>query len=226
MNKLSTHSLVYGLGAALIVIVYSLLIYLGGLTEHSWLNNVSYLFYIAIAVVGIKNWRDKVKGGTLTYGQALGYLTTTALFYSLAMAVWTFVFFSYIAPDLMEQQLMKQEAQMEAKGMAPEMIEMSMKYARMFTQPAVMVVFVLLIGMLILTVINLIIAAIMKKDPPPFGGNFVDPNGFPNPNMPFPNQNPAFPTTNAPFPPVNNPSQNTPNQPPLPPTTPPYPPTT
>lgn len=162
---LSKHALTYGIAAVFTVIAFSLGIYLAGFTNSMW-NNLSYVFYIAILVYALKSWRDKELQGVMSYGKAMRYQTIFALYYSIAMAIWTFIFISYIAPGLMESEMMKQETLMEAKGMPADQVEMAMHYARMFTKPPIMAVMALFGGMFFLTIINLIVAAIMKKDAP------------------------------------------------------------
>ncbi|MCX6312651.1 MAG: DUF4199 domain-containing protein [Bacteroidetes bacterium] len=162
MNK-HQHALMYSMAAAIAVIGYSLAIYLAGITNTAW-SYISYVLFTGILVYAIKDWRDKQNAGLLSYGKTMGYSTFFALYYSLVMVIWTYVFFSYIAPGFMESQMLKQEALMEAKGMPPEQIEMGMKYARKFTQPGVAAIMGLVGGMFFYTIINLIVAAIMKKD--------------------------------------------------------------
>jgi hypothetical protein len=163
MNK-HKHALMYSMAAAITVIAFSLSIYLAGVTNSAW-NYVSYIFFIGILVFAIKNWRDKENGGILSYGKTMGYSTWFALYYSIVMAVWTYIFMCYIAPGLMESEMMKQQALMEAKGMPAEQIELGMKYARMFSKPPIVACLSLVIGMFMLSIINLIVAAFMKKDP-------------------------------------------------------------
>lgn len=158
------HALMYSMAAAISVIAFSLGIYLAGVEQGAW-NYISYIIFIVILVFAIRNWRDKVNGGILSYGKALGYSTWFALYYSIVMAIWSYVFIVYIAPGLMETQMMKQEAIMEARGMPAEQIEMGMKYARMFTKPPVVATMALVGGMFFLTIINLIVCAFVKKDP-------------------------------------------------------------
>lgn len=159
------HALTYSMAAVFAVIAFSLGIYLAGITNTA-LNYISYVIYIGILVFAVKTWRDKEKNGSLTYGQAMGYETLIALYYSIAMAIWTYVFMMYIAPGLLESEMIKQEALMEAKGMPPEQVEMAMKYARMFSKPPILATVAFFGGMFFLTIINLVVAAIMKKDPP------------------------------------------------------------
>jgi len=157
------HSITYALATGIVVIVFSLCIYLAGLTNPAW-NYLSYIFYIGLLVYALKNWRDKEKKGILSYGQAMGYSTVFALYYIILIVIWTLVFMIYIAPGFMASQMDKQQAIMEQRGMSPEQVEIAMKYARMFSQPAIIAVFAFFGGMFLLSIINLIVCAIVKKD--------------------------------------------------------------
>lgn len=183
MNK-QKHALMYSMAAIFTVIAFSLGIYLADI-KNTAVNYFSYVIYIGFLVFALKAWRDKENNGMLTYGQAMGYSSLVALFYSVVMAIWTYIFMSYIAPGLMESEMMKQEALMEAKGMPPQQIEMAMKYARMFSKPPIIATIALFGGMFFLTVINLIVAAVMKKDPPPMG--FENPQEPVSPNNSYTN---------------------------------------
>ena len=66
----------------------------------------------------------------------------------------------------MEFVMNKQYEKMEEDGMSPEMIEMSMNQAKMFTTPAMQLVFALFGGMFIGAVISLVVAGIMKNPNP------------------------------------------------------------
>ncbi|CAN5355744.1 hypothetical protein BH09BAC5_BH09BAC5_12720 [soil metagenome] len=175
--NISKHALTYSMAAVFTVIAFSLGIYLAGVMNSAW-NYLSYLFFIGILVYAVKTWRDKELTGIMTYGQAMKYATLFALFYSIAMAIWTYIFMSYIAPGLMESEMMKQETLMEAKGLPAEQVEMAMKYARMFSKPPVLAVMSLVGGMFFLTIINLIVAAIMKKDAPVNNDNQILPKEY------------------------------------------------
>ncbi len=157
------HSATYGAAIAIAVIAFSLGVYLAGIKE-PWLNYLGYLIYIAFLVFALKTWRDKEKGGLLTYGQAMGYSTLVSLYYSIVMAIWMYVFFAYVAPDYMESEFLRQEMVMEAEGMPPEQIELAMKYARKFSAPPLIATFAFLGSMFFTAIINLIVSAVMKKD--------------------------------------------------------------
>ena len=177
----------YAMAASIAVILFTIGIYFAGL-RNSALNYLSYIFYIGILVFGIINWRKTARNGYLTYGQAMGYSTYVALYYSIVMAVWTYIFMAYIMdPAIMDAEFAKSAAKMQAQGMSQDQIDMGMKWARKFASPPVVAVLALFGGMFFLTIINLIVAAVMKKDPPQEG--FQQPDQFQNPQSPFPPAN-------------------------------------
>lgn len=185
------------------VIGLSLIIYM--LELHEAMNYLSYVIAIALLCIGVKKWREQ-EGGYLTFGGTYRHLILQSLVYSVIMCVWTYLFVAYIAPGLFESQLAKIEMQMEEQGQPQEAIDLAMEWTRMFMTPGVMAVLALFGGMLMYSLINLIIAAIMKKDPPP--EQFVPPSHLTDPNMQFsgaPNQ----PYGNNPYqqPPSNFPPQ-------------------
>jgi hypothetical protein len=193
MKTRFSHAAAFGAAAGMAVIALSLLIY--ALDLHEAMNYLSYIIIIAVLCIGVKKWREQ-EGGYLTFGGAYKHLLLQSLVYTLIMAVWVFVFVSYIAPGMFESKLLEIEMQMEAQGQPQEAIDMAMKWTRWMMQPGAMVIWTLL-GYAVYAVLNLILAAIMKKDPPP--AEFFPPVDAPYSNAPFPGQ------------PGNNPYQQPPS---------------
>src|ERR1041385_6930290 len=125
--SLSKHSLMFATAAVFAVIVYSLLIYLAGL-KYDALQYVSYLIFAGITVLAVRAWRDKVNNNApISFGGVMKYTTLMALFYSIFISIWTFIFMKYIAPGLVDEMLSKQQTVLEGKGLPPEQIEKAMK---------------------------------------------------------------------------------------------------
>lgn len=209
MKTRFSHAAAFGAAAGIAVIAFSLLVYLAGLPE--WMNNLSYIILIALLCIGVKKWREQ-EGGYLTFGGTYKYLMLQSLVYSLCMSVWVVVFSTVIAPGLIEDRMLIEQAKLEDKGMPQEQIDMAMDIARMMVTPAMLVVLTLVGGMIFYALINLIIAAIMKKDPPP--AQFMPPGNYPNVPSPerFPNMPQNNPYVNNPT--TGNPPGNSPFQPP------------
>ncbi|MCK6640858.1 MAG: DUF4199 domain-containing protein [Bacteroidia bacterium] len=158
------HATVYGLIGAMAVIILSLTLYLVDM-NNSALNYLSYPVIIGIAVYGVKKWRED-NGGYLKFGPTYSHLIIQTLGYSVLITIWTLIFMQVIAPGLMEDQLLIQQAKMEEEGMEPAQIEMAMSMARKFSNPGFIAIAALIGNMLVFGVIHLIVAAIVKKDPP------------------------------------------------------------
>lgn len=158
------HASVYGLIGALAVIILSLALYLVDMNNTA-LNYLSYPIIIGIAVYGVKKWRED-NGGYLKFGPTYSHLIIQTLGYSVLITIWTLIFMQVIAPGLMEDQLLIQQAKMEEDGMDPAQIEMAMSMARKFSNPGFIAIAALIGNMLVFGVIHLIVAAIVKKDPP------------------------------------------------------------
>jgi hypothetical protein len=181
------HATVFGLMSAMAVIILSLTLYLIDM-NNSALNYLSYPLIIGIAVYGVKKWRDE-SGGYLKFGSAYSHLIIQTVGYSVLITIWTIVFMQVIAPGIMEDQFLIQQAKMEEEGMDPAQIEMAMSMARKFSNPGVIAIAALIGNMVIFGIIHLIVAAIMKKDPPigyDLGAQYQQfpPNNFPPQNNP------------------------------------------
>ena len=166
MKTRFSHAAAFGMATSIAVIILALIIYLAGL-KNSALNYLSYPIAIAIGCIGVKKWREQ-NGGYLTYGQTYVHLILQTLVYSAVITIWTLIFMLYIAPGMMEDQMLIQQANMEEKGMSQAEIDMAMHYARKFTSPGMMTIFAFLGNTIFMGLIHLIVAAIMKKDPPAF----------------------------------------------------------
>ena len=157
------HILTYSVACTLAVLVFLIGIYLLELKGPIW-NNLLYLIYIGVLIFAVKSWRDSENEGVISFASVMSYATFFAIYYLFVIAIWTYLFMVYVAPDLMEIQLQLQEQMMVNDGMPPEQIAIAMKYARMFSKPPIAAIFTFIGGLFIASILNLIVAAIMKKD--------------------------------------------------------------
>ena len=127
-----------GLILGIALIIYSLLMYFLGLNLEKWVGYVSYLIIIAGLVYTTKQYRDDVLEGAITYGKALGYGTLVALFAGIISGVYSFIFYSYIDPEVINKILEMTEEQLVNKGMADEQIEQAINMQKKFMTPAMM----------------------------------------------------------------------------------------
>jgi len=165
------HLMNWGGILGLILIVYSLALYLLDLSESQPAQWVSYLVMAALIFLASKAKRDEL-GGFISYGQALGIGVGVAFFSSIMVAFYTYIFFHFIDPDMLEQLILRAEDQLYDNGMPDDQIEMAMSYTRKLMQPGPMAAMVVLTYTLVGFVVSLITSAIVKKEDSSFEANF------------------------------------------------------
>ncbi len=168
------HAVRYGLIGSGILVVVGLIMYLAGLSDPEkqqgavgWINNlISAVVMIWALHSAMKTHRDENLGGYMTYGRALGAGTATSLVMAAVTLVWTLLFFTLIAPEMVDQIKELQMAQMEQQGMTDEQIEQAMEMAGMITSPTGLAVMGALGTFVLGFVLSLIIAAFTRNNPP------------------------------------------------------------
>ena len=167
-NSFLKSTMNYGAMLGLAIVVYSLILWMLGLSLSKPLGYVSLLIMIAGIYLGLKLFRDQDSGGYLTYGRALGAGTMIVLFASIITAFYTYIMFKFLDPGLIEKMMLMAEEQMYEKGISDDQIEMAMKAQSMFVKPGVMAIGGLVYSVFLGFIFTLIIAIFVKKDPTPF----------------------------------------------------------
>ncbi len=126
------------LGIALII--YSLIIYFLGATFEKWAAYPTYLIMIAGIIYATIQYRDTMLDGSITYGKALGFGVLVMLFAGVISAVYTYVLYSFIDPDLITKSLEVIEEEMINKGMADEQIELALEMQSKFMKPGILAI--------------------------------------------------------------------------------------
>ncbi|MCK4344751.1 MAG: DUF4199 domain-containing protein, partial [Bacteroidales bacterium] len=151
------------LGFALII--YSLILYFFDQTFNKTLGYVSILIIIIGVVLGIKSFRNESRGGILSYGQAVGAGTIIGLYAGIIGAIFTFLLYKLIDPDLMEKMYTFMEEQMIEKGNIPEeMIEQSMEVTKKLMSPLVISLGVIFTYVFYGVIVSLIAGIFLKKE--------------------------------------------------------------
>jgi Protein of unknown function (DUF4199) len=161
-----------GIGAAILIIL-GLLIYLSGILDYeaiaagestagSWISNlINYGVTIGAIVMAIKYHKEKELGGYLSFGRGFYTGFATSVILGLAGAVWTYLFFGLIAPDVLE--MMKEGAMSQ---MGEEQAEAAGGMMDMFMSPGSMSIFMFFGTLLAGALISLIASAVLKKEHP------------------------------------------------------------
>jgi len=157
----------YGLLTGLVTVIISFGIYALELDQ----NPVIRFATIAVLIVGIilamRNFKLQ-NGGFMGYGQGLGVGVTVASVVGVLSAIFTYVYTTFIDPEVMTRMMDKARADMEAKGMPDAQIDQAMAFSAKFTTGPVMLLFTLLGSIIIGLLISLIAAAFVKNSKPEF----------------------------------------------------------
>ncbi|MBS1533282.1 MAG: DUF4199 domain-containing protein [Bacteroidetes bacterium] len=123
---------------------------------------VSYLPFIAFLFLGQKEYRDQL-GGYMKFGEGFNIAWRYGVYSGLILAVFIYLYYAYLSPDMYTKMLEEQRAAMEAKGLSSDQVDQGMQF--MNKMGMVLVVIGAIIGTAIAgMLIGLIGAAIFKKE--------------------------------------------------------------
>jgi hypothetical protein len=158
----------YGLAAA----ASFLLFYFMGTDIQSRVPQyIGYVIMVIFIFLGIKSYRDEDLGGYIGYGKSLGTGILIGLFGGVITGAFTVLFFSVIAPEMLEQIIAASQEKMLEQGQDEKSMEMAMEYTRKFMTPVWMFVFSILGSAFMAFLFSLILSVFMKKDQTPFQSN-------------------------------------------------------
>jgi hypothetical protein len=157
-------NLTNGLILGLIGIVYSLVIYFLDLSFNKVQGYVFIVIQLVMLFLLLKSYRDNFKHGMITYGEALGAGVIMFLYYSIIMAIFTYILFTVIDPDMTKKMLSYSEEMMLKKGMAQAQIDAGMALQNKIMKPGIMAPMSILGTMFRGLIMSLIVAAFVRKE--------------------------------------------------------------
>lgn len=165
-NRVLKPTIEYGVIAALVMIAYTLLAYfLGFLSQSSWNWVITLLIYTLLIFWILKNYRSSEGNGFVNYGRALGIGTLSFVWAGFISAIFSYIFFAYIAPDFADQILEMQYDKMIEDGMSEDMADMVARQSEMFMTPGWMTLFGFFSSIFTAFFVTLIVAAFVRKSP-------------------------------------------------------------
>jgi len=159
----------YGLIYGGLSVVWSLMTYITGLNRSdssSIIQGLSIIIPILCCVLAVREYKANIGEGFISFGKAFKESMIVSLIGIIIAGIFSVIYTTYIDPTFMDFVMNKEYEKMEEQGMSPEMIELSMSQAKMFTRPAMQLVFALFGGLFIGAVISLVVAGIMKNPNP------------------------------------------------------------
>ena len=162
----------YGAIVGLAMVIISILFYIMGQESSEWGAYVHYIILTLGMVLGIKHFRDNINGGYLSYGKCLANGVMIGFFASLITSFYSYVFFTFIDPSIIQVMLDQAEQNLIDAGTADEEIEMAMVYTKKFMTPLLLTVATLFSYTLLSFLFSLIISIFLKRNDDSFNGNF------------------------------------------------------
>lgn len=140
---------------------------------NSPLKYIGYLPFIIFLILAQKEYKDQ-QGGFLTFGEGFSTGLRYSVFAGLLIAVFTFIYLTFLNPEVMAKAAENARAQMEAKGMSSEDIDKAVSMTKKIG-PAVGSFVIAIIDTIVGIIVALIGASALKKERSPFDNSSSEP---------------------------------------------------
>lgn len=158
----------YGAVLGGFLIVIALCFWILGVDEQqsivpSVINNLVIVLFLLYA---IRQYRDNFNDGFISYSQSLKLGTSVAFFSSLIMAVYTFIYITYLSPDMLANILdtTEQAVLQSNPEISEEELDLALEMTGKFLQPHWLMIMGVLGGTFMGFFYSLIISFFVKKD--------------------------------------------------------------
>jgi len=159
-------SLTSGLILGVILIVYSLILYIADLNENTWAASFSYVITAVVLYFAIVNFRDKEQNGFLAYGKGVSVGTLTGLFASVLLAIFTYIYVAYIDTSILETMIVNaEESIIESNpNIGDAELDQALGIVEIFNTPVMMSIMAGLWYTIISLVFSLLISIFAKQE--------------------------------------------------------------
>lgn len=123
---------------------------------------ISTVASIVLIYLGLKSYRDKANQGVLTLGRGVLWSLAFGVIAGLLSALLVFVFFSVIAPDIVDQMSIAQENLLEEQGLTGAELETARSMTSMFTSPLSFALFSAIGSVIFSLIIGLVVSLVVK----------------------------------------------------------------
>lgn len=157
-----------GLGAitAVVMIIYSLLMYILDLHLNTAVAILQYVFLVAGMVWGILQYRKQILHGYISYGKSFSVGFLVAFFAVIILSVYVFIFYMYIAPDAINdlKDLAMEKTMNSNPSITDEQLEQVMQMQAPFYKPWALSLIILVQMTVVSAIISLILSIFLKKE--------------------------------------------------------------
>ena len=149
---------------SLVVIAFSLVLYFFDLTFNKTVGYINIPIRMALLYFLLKSFRDNFMHGQITYGQSVGAGMVIFVYVAIIMAIYTYLLWAVIDPELAKKSLAFTEEAMVKKGTPQAAIDAGMAFTAKIMKPGIMAlasIFTTLFGGIIY---SLLISISIKKE--------------------------------------------------------------
>jgi len=161
----------FGLITSLVLIIFSLIMNITELSFDpnigSYLQYFNYLFLIIGMIYAHKAYKERSEG-FMKYGTGLGLGTVVSLFSGIIAAIFSFVYITFVDPEIIAKSLDMLRVGMENKGTDDDVIDKTLEMQAKFMTPTVMSGMSAFVMLFVGFILSLVVTIFTKKTPPEF----------------------------------------------------------
>jgi len=154
----------HGFFIGFVLVVMQTIFYLADIKHDSALGYLSYIILFGGLFLSVRQYRDELNSGFISYGRSVGYGVVVSLMAGIISSAFIFILYEYIDTSFLPRMLLETEIKLEDQNLPPDQMEMAMKInQKMFTPFAVSMVSILeyvFMGKLF----SLVVAVFLKKE--------------------------------------------------------------
>lgn len=156
-----------GLFMACIGMIYTFIFYSLDLMSNQVQSYIFYVIQAAVLFFMLRSFREKYRSGFVTYNQSFGAGMVIFVYYSIIMAIFTFILYKFIDPTLIDQQLATAEQMLVDKGIPQSSIDMALEMQNSLMTPTFISISSIFGTLFFGTIFSLIISIFIKKEQNP-----------------------------------------------------------
>jgi hypothetical protein len=157
-------ALYYALLAGIAFILTHLILYIADIGDTRAGQVIGFVVLIIAIVVIQLNFRNKKLGGFISYGKAVKIGFLSILFASVIVAIYMFIYLSYINPGEMTQRLLDGQQEVYNYGLSPEQEASQLEMQEYIHTPIVYAIFTIVGYAIMGIILSLITAIFVKKE--------------------------------------------------------------
>ena len=167
MEKPSTAriALKWGIVSAVMIIVYTVALYISGLFKTPALSWIPFIFLLFGIVMSLREFK-LMNTNFINFSEGLGLGTLMSAVCAIIASIFNYTYITFIDTTILQQMRELQIEQLEQQGLSSEQIEQAMEMASRFATPGLTLLFSMIVYVICGFIFSLVISAIIKNSKP------------------------------------------------------------